>query len=96
MPPAVALSHGDDQTTWDLFERAGSFVWALTVERVEQRMSRQVTSVAAAAPLIEVARAMCSGHWHRVPVVDDEGALIGIISTMDVLAALVNVADEPN
>ena len=40
-PPAVVLSHGDDQTTWDLFERAGSFVRALAVERVEQRMSRQ-------------------------------------------------------
>ena len=39
---------------------------------------------------------MCSGHWHRVSVVDDEGALINIVSTMDVLAALVNVADEPN
>jgi CBS-domain-containing membrane protein len=37
---------------------------------------------------------MCDGHWHRVPVVDDAGALCGIISTMDVLAALVNAADE--
>ena len=46
------------------------------------------------APLVEVARVMCDGHWHRVPVVDDGGALCGIISTMDVLAALVNAADE--
>jgi CBS-domain-containing membrane protein len=57
-------------------------------------MSRQVRSVPDKAPLVEVARVMCDGHWHRVPVVDDGGALCGIISTMDVLAALVNAADE--
>ena len=31
---------------------------------------------------------------HRVPVVEEDGALAGIISTMDILAALVNTHDE--
>ncbi len=82
------------QATWDLFDRANQLDSDLGVERVSQRMSKQVTSVTEQAPIVEVARVMCDGHWHRVPVVDESGKLSGIISTMDVLAALVNVADE--
>lgn len=88
------LAHGEDATTWDLFEQAELLNAEIGVEQVNQRMSRKVTSVTDLTPLVEVARVMCSGHWHRVPVVDDSGALHGIISTMDILAALVNTADE--
>jgi CBS-domain-containing membrane protein len=63
-------------------------------ETVRDRMSPKLVSVTRGAPLVEVARVMCEGHWHRVAVVDDDGSLCGIISTMDVLAALVNAADE--
>lgn len=63
-------------------------------DRVARWMSRQVASVLEAAPLVEVARVMCAGHFHRVPVVDCMGRLCGIISTMDILAALVHAADE--
>ena len=63
-------------------------------ERVRARMSRRLVSVTRPAPLVEVARVMCDGHWHRVAVVEPGGQLCGIISTMDILAALVNVADE--
>ena len=93
--PPIALAHGNDITTWDLFDKAGPLHPDVGVERVGQRMSRQVTSVLYSAPLVEVARVMCEGHWHRVPVVKPSGALCGIISTMDILAALVNAADEP-
>jgi CBS-domain-containing membrane protein len=63
-------------------------------ELVSRWMSRRLVSVREDAPLIEVARVMCDGHWHRVTVVDDAGRLTGIVSTMDVLAALVQAADE--
>ncbi|MFO1022491.1 MAG: CBS domain-containing protein [Planctomycetales bacterium] len=63
-------------------------------ELVRERMSRNLISVTEEAPLIEVARIMCDGHWHRVAVLDGENKLVGIVSTMDVLAALVNAADE--
>jgi len=88
------LAPGEDASTWDLFQQAERLGAELGVEQVKQRMSHKVTSVTERAPLVEVARVMCSGHWHRVPVVDDSGALRGIISTMDILAALVNTADE--
>jgi predicted transcriptional regulator len=64
-------------------------------ERVESWMSRRLVSVGEETPLTDVARIMCDGHWHRVTVVDTQGKLRGIVSTMDVLAALVAVADEP-
>jgi CBS-domain-containing membrane protein len=88
------LSHGRDHTSWDLFDRAGSMTDEHSRQTVKDRMSTHVASVAAHATLVDVARVMCDGHWHRVPVVDRSGAIKGIISTMDVLAAVVNAADE--
>jgi CBS-domain-containing membrane protein len=63
-------------------------------ELVTRWMSRRLVSVGETTPLIEVARVMCDGHWHRVTVVDASGKLKGIVSTMDLLAALVQAADE--
>lgn len=92
-PAGRLLAHGEDSTAWDLYDRSprGDDPEGQTVA---DRMSPSVTSVTRDASLVEVARSMCDGHWHRVPVVDNRGALKGIISTMDVLAALVNAADE--
>jgi len=70
----------------DVLSMAGSIV--------KERMSRKVGAVAETQPLVEVARTMCREHWHRVPVVADDQRLKGIVSTMDVLAALVNAFDE--
>ena len=92
--PPVPLSHGDDDTTWDLFEKAYPLNEDVSAEAVGSRMTKRVTSVTETAPLVEVAQVMCRGHWHRVPVVNEGGSLIGIISTMDILAALVNTAEE--
>ena len=89
------LAHGDG-ATWELFDRAQPLDGTAGSVQVSTRMSRRVTSVAENASLVEIARAMCDGHWHRVPVVNSVGALCGIISTMDVLAAIVNAADELN
>jgi len=80
--------------TWALFEKSDRLDHEGESVQVADRMSPSVATVAENLSLVEVARTMCSGHWHRVPVVDDSGNLAGIISTMDVLAALVNTADE--
>jgi CBS-domain-containing membrane protein len=63
-------------------------------ETVIECMSPTVTGVAPDQLLVEVARKMCIGHWHRAPVVDRDGRVLGIISTMDVLAAMVSMFDE--
>jgi CBS-domain-containing membrane protein len=90
---AVPL-RGDAAHTWELFEHVSEDIDSAGEETVAQRMSSQLVTVPDETPLIEVARAMCDGHWHRVAVVDADGALCGIVSTMDVLAALINTADE--
>lgn len=90
----IPLAHGRDQTTWDLFAQATPLDSKLRAQTVSERMTQTVTSVTTDAPLVEVARAMCNGHWHRVPVVDEHNTLCGIIATMDILAAIVNAADE--
>ena len=82
-------------SAWAYFEQAASTASRPGDGTVQDRMTRRVTSVGMDASLIAVARAMCDGHWHRVPVVDDQGKLTGIVSTMDILAAMVNAADEP-
>ncbi len=88
------LAHGEDQTTWDLFDKATNIDENTGTVAVSDRMSTHVTSVTETAPLVEIARCMCDGHWHRVPVLDEVGTLVGIISSIDVLAAVVNAADE--
>jgi CBS domain-containing protein len=93
-PASVPLSHGRDRTSWELYDRAAAGADDHSGQTVKDCMSTHVTSVAGDASLVDVARAMCDGHWHRVPVVDRSGSLRGIISTMDVLAAVVNAADE--
>jgi CBS domain-containing membrane protein len=92
MPPLV---HGVDKVTWELYDRATPIDPQLSTDKVYSRMTQPVTSITVNASLVEAARVMCDGHWHRVPVIDKDGSLAGIISTLDVLAALVNTADEP-
>jgi CBS domain-containing protein len=57
-------------------------------------MSDSVTTIKPGEPLLSAARLMCENHLHRLPVVDDSGHIVGILSTMDIVAALVNAIDE--
>jgi CBS-domain-containing membrane protein len=57
-------------------------------------MSPSVQSVDAGASLVAAARMMCTAHLHHLPVIDEEDRPIGILSTLDVVAAMVNAVDE--
>jgi len=59
---------------------------------VEQYMTRDLVSVRDDTPLAEVVRQMLDAHIHRILVVDDRSRLVGIISTTDVLGALLREA----
>lgn len=61
---------------------------------VRDCMTEPVVAVTLETPLVEVARKMCAEHWHRMPVVDQSSRLQGMLTTMDILAALVHTADE--
>ncbi|MCG8585999.1 MAG: CBS domain-containing protein [Pirellulales bacterium] len=71
----------------------------LHVERAEEHlvsryMSPAVQTVAADSPLVTAARIMDAGHIHRLIVVDDKGFPVGLLSSMDVVAAVINSVDE--
>ena len=62
--------------------------------RVDRYMTGDVHTVLPGESLLTAARLMCHRHLHRLPVVDDDGRVVGIISTMDIVAALANAIDE--
>jgi CBS-domain-containing membrane protein len=63
-------------------------------ESVRAFMSTAVQSVHARVPLIEAARMMCGAHIHRLPVLDARGRAIGMVTSMDLVAAIVHTIDE--
>lgn len=56
---------------------------------VGHHMTSPVVSVAPSATLADVALIMCQKHIHRLPVVDESDALVGMISSLDLVAALI-------
>lgn len=55
---------------------------------VEEVMTPEVGTTGEGADVADVAREMARHGWKSVPVVDDEGRLVGLLSRSDVLAAL--------
>lgn len=60
----------------------------------ETYMSTGVQSIAESASLSHAAKIMCMQHIHRLPVIDAAGKPVGMISSMDIVAALSNAAEE--
>lgn len=63
-------------------------------ERVEAHMSRVVVSINVDRTMIDAAREMCAQHVHRLPVVDRAGMLVGLLSSLDLVAAVVAAVEE--
>ncbi len=79
-----------DQALWGAYlERLGDNI---AHQSVTELMSESVVSVGPDAPLFEVASRMLREHVHRLPVVDGNDRLLGIVSMTDILAAFVECA----
>ncbi len=63
-------------------------------QAVRDQMSKGVQSVRPEQTLLTAARMMCVRHVHRLPVLDADGQPVGLITSMDVVAAMVNAFDE--
>lgn len=63
-------------------------------DAVADWMTDAVQSISPEASLATAAKIMCAQHVHRLVVLDQGCRVHGMISTMDVVAALVNVMDE--
>ena len=57
-------------------------------------MQREVLTIPAAMPFVEVVRLIVVAGIHGAPVVDDRGAVIGVISAMDLLRAIEEAYDD--
>ena len=74
----------DSGRPW-LFERLSE---AFGSERVSEQMTDSVATIGPELPLAEAAGVMLRNRVHRLPVVDDKERLLGILSTMDIVAAV--------
>ena len=80
-----ALQHGGDDA-FEIVETAGDLV--------SDHMAPAVQSVRSDEPLLTAVHMMCAQHIHRVPVLDARGHLAGILTSLDVVAAVANVIEE--
>lgn len=63
-------------------------------QTVADLMSQSVRSIGANESLLKAAHLMCAKHVHRLPVLGDDHRVVGVVSTMDFVAAVLNVLDE--
>jgi CBS domain-containing protein len=99
----VEITRNINEEMWDLGRGdEASYEWLrdnlaehdMARRSVEEFMTDNVATVTPEQTLHEAAREMLRHRVHRLPVVDKNGKLLGIISTMDVLAAFVEGAPE--
>ena len=57
-------------------------------------MTAAVQTVHRDATLVEAGRIMCAEHVHRLPVVEESGQVVGLVSSLDIVAALVKAIEE--
>ncbi len=61
---------------------------------VRRHMSQAVQTIDELAPLLQAARCMCREHVHRLIVLDKRGAPVGILSSLDLVAAMISDDSE--
>jgi CBS-domain-containing membrane protein len=66
---------------------------SIDVEHVGEVMSRDVITVAADVDILDAARIMCDRGVKRLPVVDGDGHLLGIISRADIVSVFTRPDD---
>ncbi len=77
----------------DITHRGVEVIELVAATNVETLMTREVVSVHVDTPFSEVVRLMHDHNINRLPVVDNEDSLIGIITRADVISALVGKDD---
>ena len=61
---------------------------------VSAHMTGTVQTVSPSTSLLTVARCMCSEHIHRVFVLDEHQRVQGVITTLDLLSAVIKAVEE--
>lgn len=63
-------------------------------DQVRSYMTTGVQSATTDTSLLDVARMMCNEHIHRLVVLDDRAHPIGVITSLDLVAAVAQVIEE--
>lgn len=66
----------------------------LDPECVRAHMSPKVQTIREHASIVAAGRLMCEGHIHRLIVVDRQSRPVGIVTSLDLVSALVNAPTE--
>ena len=61
---------------------------------VADHMTAAVQTIDRNASIVEASRVMCAGHVHRLPVLEKHGQVAGLVSSLDIVAALVKAIEE--
>lgn len=67
---------------------------APATDLVASHMSALVQTVRTDQPLTEAARLMCQNHFHRLVALDDQGRPAGMLTSLDIVAAMINAIEE--
>jgi acetoin utilization protein AcuB len=79
-----------DTTTLSVWEL--NYLWEqITVKQV---MTHPVVTVAQHQPVIEAVKIMIARKFSSLPVVDDDGHLVGILTETDIFQMLVEIAEQ--
>lgn len=62
--------------------------------RLDEAMTRNPTTIACEATLLDVVRTMAEGGYRRLPVVDDEGRPFGVVDVKSIVHYLVEAFPE--
>ena len=63
-------------------------------DSVETHMSPIIQTLSPQAPLMNAARTMCDQHIHRLIILDDDHRAVGIVTSLDIVAAMVAAIEE--
>ena len=80
------LVKGDNQST--------NHIEQIAENLVQQHMSSGIQTIDPEASIIKAARYMCGEHIHRLLVIDEHERARGVITSLDIMAAMVNSVDE--
>ena len=61
---------------------------------VRSHMSPAVQTMDQSAPLLTAARCMCQQHVHRLIIIDAKGAPVGILTSLDLVAAMISTVED--
>ena len=87
----------EEETEHELTQESPAKPYQVAVvadDLVSAHMTSTVQSIAEDASLIDASRVMCNGHVHRLPVLDAASHVVGMVSSLDLVAATIHAIEE--